>query len=187
VDLFFDSKAGQLPASTTDSRLHTIDIATGDLVPTVPFDGVETYNLAVRPDGLVVVISTGSPSRIELVDRELGPLRAESLEFSNLAGAILRTDGAALIWDFTIEVNVVDLEARLFVDQSFVFDAIVGSRGVPNMVRRDRPATHEPKRLEPASVRGRRSKPHSGRMGSAGARRRRSAVRLRLTRTRFRL
>jgi len=134
VDLFFDSEAGQLLASTTDSRLHSIDVTTGDVVATVPFDGVETYNLAVRPDGLVVVISTGSPSRIELVDRESGPLRAESLEFSELAGGILRADGAVLTWDFTFGVNVVDLEARLLVDQSFVFDAIVGSRGAPNMV-----------------------------------------------------
>lgn len=134
LNLFFDSEAGQLLTSTTDSRLYTIDVTTGDVIATVPFDGVETYNLAVRPDGLVVVISTGSPSRIELVDREVGPLRAESLELSNLAGGIMRTDGAVLTWDFTFEVDVLDLEARLLVDQSFDFDAIVGSRGVPNTV-----------------------------------------------------
>ncbi len=134
LDLFFDSEAGQLLASTTDSRLHTIDLTTGDVVATVPFDGVETYNLAVRPDGLIVVISIGSPSRIELVDREVGPLRAESLELSNLAGGIMRTDGAVLTWDFTFAVDVLDLEARLLVDQSIAFDAIFGSRGVPNTV-----------------------------------------------------
>ncbi len=134
LDLVFDSEAGQLLASTTDSRLHTIDLTTGDVVATVPFDGLETYNLAVRPDGLVVVISAGSPGRIEVVDREVGPLRSESLELSNLAGGILRTDGDVLTWDFTFAVDVLDLEGRPLVDQSFEFDAIIGSRGAANWV-----------------------------------------------------
>ncbi len=129
LDLLFDSEAAQLLASTSESRLHTIDITTGEVVASVAFEGDESYNLGVRRDGLVVVISTGSPGRIELLDRQVGPLRAETLELSNLQGGLLRTDEKVLTWDRTFQVDVLDLDAQVLVEQSLEYDALAGNFG----------------------------------------------------------
>ena len=126
LDLYFDSSTNEILASTASSRLLTIDLVTGDLIHNVGFNGDESYNLGVRQDGAVAVISTGSPGRIEVVDRVTG-LIGDAVELRNFAGGIL--------WDFTFQVDVLDLDGDPLVSRSLAYDALEGNFGDGNTVR----------------------------------------------------
>jgi DNA-binding SARP family transcriptional activator/tRNA A-37 threonylcarbamoyl transferase component Bud32 len=127
----FEPEATLGVAATNDGRLLTISLDTAEVVADVALSGGPVYALRTRPDGTIMVMSTGPRGGLEAIDGRTGPLEDESVSLSNLTGGYWRADETLITWDSTYQVDVLDLEAEALVDRRLPYNGVgrVGQGG----------------------------------------------------------
>ena len=103
----FDLTTGELLVPTTDGKLVTIDIETGEVVSEVDRSiGGGVVAIGVRPDGMVVI---ATEELLEVVDRSAGPTGVAA-PVEDARAMRVRPDGTVLRIGFGGEMEVVALE-----------------------------------------------------------------------------
>lgn len=103
----FDLATGELLVPTTDGRLVTIDLSTGEIVSEVERSSTASVvAVGVRPDGMVVVATS---RLLEVIDRSTGPTGVAAPADDALAMRV-RPDGTVLRIGSEGDMEVIALE-----------------------------------------------------------------------------